>query len=65
VTCRISGTGDTPTLSIGDPPRFYDPKTVAILDSVAFSVAGLGTAIALLLVIVVMGLRSLHRNRLV
>ncbi|HEX6074612.1 MAG TPA: hypothetical protein VFZ32_05020 [Micromonosporaceae bacterium] len=49
---------------MGDPPRFYDPETAAILDSAAFGVAAVGATIGLLLAVIVASRRSLHRARL-
>ena len=64
VTCRTSGTSVTPTLSIGDPPRFYEPGNEVLLNLAAFGVAAVSTTIGLVVTVIVAGGRSLHRARL-
>ncbi|MEV0727089.1 hypothetical protein AB0I37_30505 [Micromonospora purpureochromogenes] len=45
VSCRTSGVGPAPTLSIGDPPRFYDAGDTALGSLAAFGLAGISVII--------------------
>ncbi|MEH1167777.1 hypothetical protein V6V47_20570 [Micromonospora sp. CPCC 205539] len=63
VTCTTAGTA-APTLSIGDPPKFYGARDTALGTLAAAGLAGVGMLTGLLLAFVVAVRRFLHRARL-
>ncbi|SIM67865.1 hypothetical protein [Micromonospora cremea] len=64
VSCRTSGVGPAPTLSIGDPPRFYGARDTALGSLAAFGLASISVIIGGVLAVVVAVRRGLHRVRL-
>ncbi|MFG1894937.1 hypothetical protein ACGFIP_13040 [Micromonospora zamorensis] len=64
VSCRTSGVGPAPTLSIGDPPRFYDARDTALGSLAAFGLASISVIIGGVLAVVVAVRRGFHRVRL-
>ncbi|WBB69530.1 hypothetical protein [Micromonospora sp. WMMD812] len=64
VTCGTAESGPTPTLSIGDPPRFYDARDTALGSLAAFGLASIGVITGGVLAVVVAVRRRSHRARL-
>lgn len=64
VSCRTSGVGPAPTLSIGDPPRFYGARDTAVGSLAAFGLAIISVITGGVLAVVVAVRRGLHRVRL-
>ncbi|MET7963646.1 hypothetical protein [Micromonospora zamorensis] len=64
VSCRTSGVGPAPTLSIGDPPRFYGARDTALGSLAAFGLAIISVITGGVLAVVVAVRRGLHRVRL-
>jgi hypothetical protein len=64
VTCTTSGADATPTLSIGDPPRFYGPRAGALVRLAAFGLASISAMVGAALAVVVAVRRRSHRARL-
>ncbi|MER7458019.1 hypothetical protein [Micromonospora sp. NPDC126480] len=64
VKCMTSGGGPTPTMSIGDPPRFYGARDTAVLSLAAFGLASISLLFGAVLAIVVAVRRRSHRARL-
>ena len=64
VKCMTPGVGSTPTLSIGDPPRFYNARDTALGSLAAFGLASISVIIGAVLAAVVAVQRRLHRARL-
>ncbi|MEU5791444.1 hypothetical protein ABZ754_27435 [Micromonospora purpureochromogenes] len=63
-SCQTSGVGPAPTLSIGDPPRFYDARDTALGSLAAFGPASISVITGGVLAAVVAVRRGLHRARL-
>ncbi|WP_433552287.1 hypothetical protein ACQP08_01425 [Micromonospora zamorensis] len=53
VTCTASAADGTPSLSIGDPPRFHDPRSKALGVLAASVLASLGVLVGTVLAVVV------------
>jgi hypothetical protein len=64
VTCTASAADGTPSLSIGDPPRFHDPRSKALAVLAASVLASLGVLVGTVVAVVVAVRRHWRGRRL-